>query len=254
METSNFFSKNKANRLLLLFSICYFTSTITLSGQAGWNSKLANSIDVVIGGDFGFRMISRSSSTPETQQEFENRKNLERYKLNYRFGFNYYHGITGNISVKTGLRFANPGFSITDTKLEDLNEDINRIEKEWVNGGSEYRYNYHMIEIPLGVKYVLSNTYCDPYFEAGVSANVYWKTIVEERFYNGGSENNSISEDINKVNWIGFVASGGTFDISRKISGFIQLVARCQVNNLRSADLNERLISVGLEVGGRYYL
>lgn len=244
----------KTTKLLLLFSICYLISNTKASGQSGWNSKLSNSIDVVIGGDFGFRMITRTSSDPETQQEFENRRNLEKYKLNYRFGFNYYQGITGNLSIKTGLRFANPGFSISDTNLEDLNEDINGIEKKWISEGSEYRYNYHMIEIPLGVKYVISNTYCDPYFEAGLSANVYWKTIVQERFHKGGSESNSISEDINRVNWIGFVASGGTFDISRKISGFIQLMARCQINNLRSGDLNERIISLGLEAGGRYYL
>ena len=234
--------------LHLLFIIFLLSSFQILQAQSWY--RVSNSIDLVLGGDYGFTIIDHYSSYPDEVAEYSNRSQFETFKLNYRVGLNYMHGLNQNFSLKTGLRFANPGFSISGVDPFDPNEDINTIQKEVNNtlDRSEYRYNYHLIEVPLGLRYTLTKSYCEPFFEIGVSANYYWRTIVEEIPYEGNMTRTTINEKINKVNYIGFLSMGGQFPISDQLSGFTQLIGRYQLNNLREGQLVEKIFGLGIEI------
>ncbi len=239
---------------ILLLLIIVGTIQISFSQSRGLTNKLGNSIDLVVGGDLGFRLIDGDNSTLEVQEKINNREQHETYKLNYRFGLNYCNGITENLQIKIGLRFTNPGFSIGAINSINPEEDINTIEKVYKQQGNEYRYKYQFIEIPLGLKYVISGTFCNPYIELGFSTNIYRRTIVEEKYYEGGSRNQKINENIKKTNFISYVGFGGNFEIIESVSGFTQMIARYQLNNLRNDVIEERIISLGAEIGIRYNL
>lgn len=245
--------KNKAILLLSIFACSVFYSYGQPRGLKYSNQK--STLDIVIGGDFGFRLIQGNSSDTESNQKLQNREGFENQKLNHRFGFNYYHGISERISIKTGLRIANPGFGFSNVNKIDPKTDINLIEKSYQQNGLEYRYNYQMLEIPLGIKYVITGSTCKPYLELALSANFYGNTIVKEISYEGKViDKVKISENINPVNYIANFSAGGDFIITDKIAGFSQLVARYQINNLRIGEIEEKIFGLGLELGIRYQI
>lgn len=237
--------------------ILFLTSFSTLSAQRGLVYKQANTIDILVGGDFGWRFIDGDESDPTVAEAINNRKQFEEFRLSYRFGINYYHGIGERLSLKTGIRFANPGFSISSVEPIDPEQNINSIFKTYQYEGPEYRYKYQMIVVPLGLKYTIGGSFCNPYFELGISSNFYWRTSVEERIFESNKlvDQNTfiIEEPINRTNFIAFIGTGGDFVIANNIHGFTQLMARYQLNNLRSDKvIVERMVSLGMEVGVRY--
>jgi len=247
----------KDQPIKLSFLVLAIISLIYLEGYSqsrGLKYRQVSSIDVVIGGDFGFRLISGDTDNPEIFQKIENRKKEERHRTNYRFGFNYYHAISSRFLIKTGLRIANPGFSTSPINEIDISQDINSIKKVYYQQGPDYRYKYQLIEIPFGFKYAISRSFCNPYLEFGVASNFYLQTTVDKRVTERGFGRSTIHEEINRINFISFLATGGDFRISNNVSGFSQLVARYQLNNLRQGELVEKIISVGMELGVRYHI
>ncbi len=243
------------HKLSILFLLLTLVN-LSLLAQSNWGKRQNHSIDLILGGDVGFRIIQNTSNTPELLQQFENRTSLERYKVNHRIGFNYVHGLSEDFALKTGLRMTNPGMSV-GVKVEeyDLNQDINTLEKKInLSEGYEFRYNYQMIEMPLGIRYVLSKSFCEPYFETGISTYYYAHTLVQKRTNNNILETTKIQENIKQFSFIGYFSMGGNFVISRDFSGFTQLIGRYQLNNLRASNLSEKLVSLGMELGVRYHL
>jgi hypothetical protein len=244
------------NKIILLLSIVISSISYSYGQPRGLKfSNQKSTLDIVVGGDFGFRQIKGNSSHVESNQIVQNREGFENQKLNYRFGFNYYHGISERILIKTGLRIANPGFGFSNVDKIDPKTDINLIEKSYQQNGLEYRYNYQILEVPLGIKYVITGSTCKPYVELAVSANFYGNTIVKEISYEGKViDKVKISENINPINYIANFSAGGEFIITDKIAGFSQLVARYQINNLRIGEIEEKLFGLGLEMGIRYQI
>ena len=244
----------KSNRIITFVAVALLSIASFNSMKAQRGYKISNSFDLVIGGDFGFRTIDYNESSQEGLVEYTNRNNFERHKLNYRIGINYMHGLSHNLSLKTGLRLSNPGFSISQVENIDPSQDINTIDKSFNSLGSEYKYQYQFIEIPIGLRYSLTNSVCEPFLEGGISSNFYWRTVVTEEFYEGGSKSTIVNEEIKTLNYVAYVSVGGNFTISNRLSGFTQLIARYQLNDLRKSELIERIFSIGLEVGVRYYM
>lgn len=246
---------NVPNRLVLISLLLCSFFVQKIKAQARY--KLSNSVDLIMGGDFGFRVINYDDANPEAVQQYNNRNQFENYKLNYRVGLNYIHGLNANFSLKTGIRFSNPGFTVTNVENFDPANDINTIEKEIKTGQikNTFQYNYQLIEIPLGLRYTLTNGVCEPYFELGLAGNIYWQTVVKtDRAVAEIPRSLTLEENINTFNYVGFLSVGGNFYLSEKLSGFTQLVGRYQFNNLRESELEERIVGLGIEIGVRRYL
>ena len=244
--------KNKSfNLLLFIIILC----SNHLFGQRIYTSnRIISSVDVMLGGDMSFRLLSVDSADPEVLQQQANRDYLEKHRISTRFGINYNHGISNNLILKAGLRIANPGFTIGSVTGFDVNAPINDVQKIFESNGTEYHYKYQIVALPIGFRYVLSKTVCEPYIEVTASPHFYRKTVVEERPYDGETQQYTITEDIKRTYFMGNLAFGGDFMISKRVSGYTQLVARYQLDRLRVHDLREKMIGLGLEAGVRCYL
>ena len=242
------------NPLTILIIIPLILSFDLASQTRGLQYKLNNSLDFVFGGDIGFRLISGDTKNGIVATEIENRKEFENYKFNHRFGFNFYQGLSESWSLKTGIRLSNPGFRIFSVSQINIQQDLNTIVKKNDIKGFSYRYKYQFFEIPFGLKYVFARSWCESFLEFGISPSFYTKTIIEETTYEGSSTKRGIEENIKSFNMIGFLSIGGDFAINKSFSGFSQLIARYQVNNLRSGSLKERLIGIGIELGIKKHL
>jgi len=221
-----------------------------------------NSIDLSIGGDLGMHIINGDESLPEIEELMKRRNSLERHRLSSRFGINYYHGIGQRISLKSGIRYANPGFSISSIEEIDLEQNINSINKSYQHesqGGFQYEYKYQMLAVPVGLKYMLSKNSFGSYLELGVSTYFYHRTLVEKSLFQGegnqllSQESIFIEEPISQFNFFGFISCGSDFPIWKNLHGFSQIIVRYQINELRPESLiEEKMIILGLELGVRY--
>ncbi|KGE89764.1 MAG: outer membrane beta-barrel protein [Phaeodactylibacter xiamenensis] len=247
--------KNLSFPLFGIITLLFLSSASDLCaqyGRSGWRQQ--DAFDVVVGGDFGFHLISGNTADEAAAPMISNRQGYENNKLNYRLGFNYYLGLSPSLAIKAGARYANPGFTTSPVESFDPAQDINTVGKEFEPFGSEYRYEYQMFEFPVGVKYTLINSICEPYFEVGISPAIYWRTLVQQRSYEGGTSVTEVRESMNRLNFIGFLSVGGNLNLTQSLSGFTQLIGRYQLNNLRKGPVQERLLGLGLEMGLRYYL
>lgn len=237
--------KNQTLKLITA-SLCLICFINLVNAQGHY--RLNNSIDIVVGADLGYRLIQETKNHQEVQQK-ENRDNLERLKSNYRFGLNYIQGLSSRFCIRTGLRYANPGFTILNAEKLDLSKDINAVEKKYsLHEGLDYKYSYHILEIPLGIRYVVSNSACNPYIEAGIAPSFYLNTKIKEE----GSSSFLKKEAISEWNYIAFFSTGGDFALNDKLNAFTQIMARYQLNNLRqAAEIKEQILSVGIETGIR---
>jgi hypothetical protein len=246
---------NKTNALFfMLFFTLFFTLFFNQSASAQrFYGVQANSLDLTLGGDIGFRIINELNNSHT--EILENRSALESFKLSYKFGLNYNIGLNSRLSIKTGFRYSNPGFDISRIERVDFSEGLNNIPKIIDHRGYSYKINYQFIGVPLGIRYTLSSRSCDPYIEAGFTPSLLLQTKVSEFDYQGNqSDNYNMDDNINDFNLFSFVNIGGNFIISDKLSGFTQLTSTLQVNNFRKDIFSEKLVQLGIEFGVRRIL
>lgn len=225
--------------------------------QRGYKSKRANSLDLVVSGDVGYRLISILDSS--VKEQLENRITSESFKLNYKAGLNFNFGLNKKLLLKTGIRVSNPGYSITSVERIDFNQDVNDIVKKPLRRDDaskyEYKVQYNLLQVPLGIKYIASRGACEPYFELGIMPSFYGGTkIYELQSDETRSETINVEENINTINYISFISTGGNYRIADNASLFLQMSANYQLNNLRKGDLKENLVSLGVEAGVRLFL
>ena len=253
----------------LIFVLFTFPTSNIFCQSKGLGYKLKSTIDVMGGADIGFRQLRMVPGTSDSVALLRNRKLYEAPKVNYRFGINYIHGLTGTLAAKVGFRYTSAGFNTGEIDRIDVSQDINRIEKIDARDTSrfvEYNFNYKFFEVPLGIRHTMVNSYCQPYIEIGLSTYFYHRTNIREHLYrpilvgnvrkpdNYLTNNYKKKEAISKINFLPYLSIGGNFRITESVSGFSQIIARYQINNLRESVLIEQLISVGGEIGVRYYL
>ena len=201
-----------------------------------------------------FRLLQSASEDALTQEVLDRRNTLENYKFNLKFGLDYHLGFGRSYAFKMGLRYANPGFSVDGVSTWERNHEIN--SEPWLQDhyGSNLTYNYQMVEIPLGIKFSAYRSTCQPYVELGVAPTYYSKTIIREEKYDGTRTKTSRDENLTRWNYVAFGTAGGNFSITKVLYGFTQIVARYQLNELRTDYIRERLLGLGLECGLRVYL
>lgn len=236
----------------LLLSLFFTLTDSTLAQSHGLVYRQLSSIDLIIGGGLSFSRIETNSTKQQVLQEFNNRKQLERFKLNTRFGFNFYKGLNGSTSFKFGLRYANPGFQFVSVVPFNVSQDINTVEKEFIKDvGTNYKYNYQILEVPLGIKYVFARSWCASFVELGIAPSFYRQTVIEVIPAKGAASRIVLQENIKPFNFVAFLGLGGDFEIGDKFQGFTQIIGRYQINNLRGGTLIERVVDIGMEVGVR---
>lgn len=232
--------------------ICFLFSTITLPAQ----SRLSNAIEMAYGIHLGYRTIGHSDFGEEVPTAYTNRSHGELFRKHHRFGLSYSHGLNDHWMLKIGVRIANPGFRTSSIAPIDPTTNIDHINKQPVREGVLYHYAYDIVELPLAARYVFYGNICEPFIELGVSPFYYRSTKVEGRSI-GGSDllgQWRIEDPIRQLNFSAYMASGGQYLLTRHLSLYIQLIGYYQLNDLRITAVNERLFSLGTEMGVRYHI
>ena len=237
-------------RIPLFLVCCLFTTTL-LSQR--YNLIKKNSIDLILGVDNGFWLISSGDVSPRNDIGATNRAKQERHKPAFRLGFNYNYALSQRSFIKTGLRFTNPGYrtqSIATIGVEDLGvwgEPIYLADEE-------FQFSYIFIEVPLHLRYVYSKSWCKSYVEGGISGNYYLQTRI-----NPPDSKNDIpeewlqfNENINRFSWMANLSIGAEFCVVDCIPFFIQMTGRYQLNTIENNDFKERFVGLGIETGVRF--
>lgn len=217
-----------------------------------WNLTQKHSIDIVTGGDYGFRSITGDRNNPTVPQLIANRQKNEVPKFNYRIGVNYSYFLTDKLFIKSGIRLSNPGFKTGLIADFDPTSNINLVEKIHQDDGIEAQFEYIFLEIPTLIRYVYSGTWCRSFLEAGFSSNFYLHSIITKTHQDGTKERTITQEEIRRYNLIGNLSLGAEMEITKDIAWFIQLNGRYQFANLRRSQITERIGSAGVETGVRF--
>ncbi len=234
--------------VLVFFMFCFLGLHTVCAQKRGLAVRLANTLDVIGGVDFGSRLVTLADDASDNEALL-NRENNESLKFNYRIGLNYYQGLNGNWMFKTGIRLSNPGFSTNLIEEYDVNGNLNDVFKQGSKFGTKYVYNYQLIEIPLGLKHVFSRSWCESFVEFGLAPNFYTGTIVVKTPFEQRTERIRVIESIKPFNLFAFFGIGGDVNFSDNYSFFTELIFRYQIDYLRESQVNERLVGVGFEAG-----
>ena len=220
-------------------------------------SQLKSSFDVVAGLDYSFRILNENSETPVVPI----RESNEKARIKARFGFNYNIQVNKKLFTKTGLRLASVGYLTKESSnlrwgsehdgmggfINDPNlPDEVKLTKE-----------YFFVEVPLAVRYQLSESKFSLFVEAGLSPNIYLTTRtkqdLEGEVTRVFSDNNVLG--FTRLHIVGSASVGANYTLNDNWQIFGQPIARYHFTSLtRGNPVKENLYTLGLELGVRRFL
>jgi len=205
----------KIRTVMLL--LCLWYAHTSCAQKTSFKEK--NSIDFLFGYDAVFQ---------EVDHQLDKQGIYIKPKSALRLGFNYNYKLVRNLYLKTGLRYANPGyertfykesagFNSTDLELRDQSiiYEVDQIKS----------YKYHLIETPLMLRYVYSSKCVKTYIEGGISSNVYLGSHVKTNLARAGSEieNTTQKEAIKKMHLAAHFSFGADVLTWNQCALFLQL-------------------------------
>jgi hypothetical protein len=151
--------------------------------------------------------------------------------------------------LKTGINYSS--FNYYTTKLSDLrwpseidpNEGFipdPSLPREITN-----KVTYSFIDIPILIKYRLSNKSFSPYFELGPNIQFLSKAEFHEST-KLISESENIKSQFSTLNVFGRVGLGDSYRLFTESEIFGSLNSQRQLNNLRKMDVSEKRYDYGL--------
>ena len=235
----------KIRTVILLLSLCY---ACTSSAQKN-SFKEKNSIDFLFGYDVVFQQVDHLLD----QQNI-----YIKPKSALRLGFNYNYKLARNLYLKTGLRYANPGYERTFYKVPIISNSTEiTLRDQSVNYQIDQikSYKYHLIETPLMLRYVYSSKCVKTYIEGGISSNVYLGSHVKTNLAQSESEmeNGFEKEALKKVHLAAHFSFGADVLTWNQCALFIQLNTKYSLQNIREENYQEKHISLGWQSGVRYH-
>lgn len=242
--------KNKLTTLLFLA----FTSLM----YAQHNS----SIDLVGAIEYSYRTYSYSGNDDLFIRLVEERNEEEKGKSNWRFGFNYNKRLTNKLFLKTGLRLASIGY-----KGEEQTGLRWGSDHDGMGGFSpspdptiprevQIIDNYIFLEVPIMARWEWGAKKWTTFMETGLSPHIYLTNrnrIITD--ISNEIEWSAVKPDgFNKIQFVASLSFGTNYQLNDTLQFFAQPVARYHITQQGKGDVNERLWSVGLEVGIRKML
>ncbi len=206
-----------------------------------------HSIDIVIGAEAGVVHLAAKDSDERPFDILNSRDNAETIKSNLRAGLNYNYALNERLVLKTGVHYFNPGYKAK--KLNGLNEEEQSQLKSvgLLDNAEGIQYTYHFLEIPSVLRYITTRQGCMSYIEAGISSNIY----LQSRITQDSNKAIHFKDNINKVNLAANLAVGGEFYLFEETLAFIQLATRYQLQPITNDDIDERIVSLGIQSGVR---
>jgi len=238
----------KSTSILLLF---IFLPLLTFA-----QSK-AN-FDLLIGFDRSFRFNEELDQQRNELTRFDARSSAEKEILGWRLGFNYSQLLFEDIKIKLGVRLMHGGFS-----SGQINDYFTQAQQSGLDGWIveppltdryEKTYNFYFLELPVGLRYEYEFTYkYQPYIEVGMGPAIIVGSQVREE--TNVRIKNSKLDDLQTVQFSGYVSAGFNRIISEESMIFIQPIMRVHATTLqKDSEQEDHLYSVGVEFGWRKIL
>lgn len=206
---------------------------------------------VVFGFDLGMRLISGNEGVDvRNLTGFDGVRN-ESANLSFRLGFDYSRFLGNSIYLKSGVRVLNPSYRTI--QLFSIDEEFRaELKAADLTRKRLYTQKYYFLEVPLHIRYVYTFRNCRSFVETGITTQYYLGTILSTNRA-GNEEVHKLREDIFPLYFSGVLAIGAEYELKNGIPVFIQLITRYQINSIQKGMASERLISLGIEAGTRYY-
>jgi opacity protein-like surface antigen len=231
-----------------LFVLTLLISSLAL-GQSADSIQLKRfKAGIVYSPDYCYRLLNYHSSNKQVQNL---RNDNETGTFGYTTGLDIKIDLTSKIILESGLLYSIKGEQTKNTGLEwaTPNPDFP------IKSKTQYQFKY--IDIPVKVNYLLGGKKVKIFVSAGVSVNVFSekKTNVISEFANGHkiSENSVIDLGYLKFNLAGLLGFGIKYDLTKKISLFVEPVCRPFINSIVvDKNAKEYPYSIGANVGVYY--
>lgn len=214
------------------------------------------SVDLILGPDYSFRNLRTDSESQSVVLALNTRKE-EKAEIKYRVGANLNVRLFVNTWLKTGLRYVNSGYIISDRN------DIKWQSEFDVNGDCvlnpelphelKLTKSHHFIEVPIMVRQELGTGRLTPFIELGFSPMIY--LITRDRT-STEFETTTSARDNTEIGYRRFYYSinfafGGQYNVSSTSKFFVQPTFRYQAMKLQDVEILEFPYSIGIEFGLR---
>jgi hypothetical protein len=201
-----------------------------------------STISAVVGIDYSNRVLNNPSFSDETG------------KLNYRIGLNYNRKMTEKMWLEGGLRFSSIGYNGKKmTGLTYLSDILTGtlIQDPTSPRQLQFITDHLFIEIPIGIRYDLSQNKLKTYFTVGLSPNIYLTTKKQTITEFGSSTTYFKTTGIQKMTFSANVGFGVEYLMNQQYQIFAQPSFRYHFTNLGTGPIAEYLYNFGLELGIR---
>jgi hypothetical protein len=167
-------------------------------------------------------------------------------RTNALVGADLLHSLSTHWQVKTGLHFYLTGY-VQETDLMWPSEFTLEGYKPLLPN-ERLIINHLFLEIPLLLRYRLTEKRLTPYAEAGISTNYYLTTGIKERIEGNTKTSRQRNEAVNPVNVALRFAAGVQYRLSEKHRVFLQPMLRYQLGSIEKTAANPG-IGWGVEAG-----
>lgn len=240
--------------ILCLFLLC-IAAPIAVLGQSTSkaSASYANQFQLGINfsPDYCYRKLKTTDNSPETEEVFNSRNNIEYFKIGYSTGINGCLNINNFLGIETGLQYSNKGYqtfwSTANFGLPDPNGPIQ----------SMFRYHFHYLDIPMKANFILGQKKIKFMSSIGITTNFLLKeTQTHFLEYVNHTERKKQNTNFNykKVNISPTISAGITLNLNNKINLRIEPTFRYGLLKIINAPVTGYLYNVGLNLGCYYGL
>ena len=217
-------------------------------------SQFQSSIDFIGSIDYSYRALSTSTTILGINNTFENRERTETGKLNWRVGFNYNKKIAERLYLKSGVRLASVGFKgeKKDIRWASQHDGMGGfIPDPTVASEIQFIPDFLFLELPLVGRFEFANKKITPFVELGFSPTIYLKTRTEIITDLSEELISSKEDSFNNLHLVGSLSAGINYNLTEQLQLFGQPIFRYHFTKSENTPIEERLFSVGLEMGIR---
>lgn len=176
-------------------------------------------------------------------------------KFNYRVGLGYDKSLSEKCWLEAGLQLSSIGYNgAHQTGLRWGSEF--QANGTWVPDPTlpheiRFIYDYLMLEIPVGIRYVFGNKRWKPYVGAGLSLNLVFHEQQKQITDIGGDISTHDSSGFLNITISSNLGFGVDYAVSDNYRFFVQSAFRGHFTKLKSTPVPLPLYNMGLELGIR---
>lgn len=207
-------------------------------GQSNENNQ-ASKIDIgyTFSPEYSYRFLK---STSKDQWIVDNYDTLEFSKFGYSLGINGVFNLYSNLSISSGVIFANKG----DQTKKELSPSLNN-----------YQNNYYYIDIPIKANYYLLHEKFKLYFSGGFSVNLFLNhSIISKDIKSNDIYRITDNSSLSKIN-LG-INTGVGFDVNLTDKWYFKMecLYKQSIISIGNTPVKKYLYSIGPNLGFYFHL